>query len=186
MQNSKLFIPILLATGRNERQSEKVANYTLKQMQAFGFDTQIVDVRDHMQNRTIPNWQDPVPSKGWSEIMNRADGLIIVSPEYNHSFPGEFKIVFDQLFDEYKKKPVSICAVSDGDLGGARLIEQLWIVVLAAGMVPTSQAVRFAKVKELFDPSGVMLDRKFEKRMRKMMEETEWYARALKVARERN
>jgi len=181
---NKFFIPILLATGRNERESERVAKYTLEMAQENGFESEIVDVRDHIQDKTIPNWQDPIPSQKWAQIMTRADGLIIVVPEYNHSFPGEFKIVFDQLFDEYKKKPVSICAVSSGGFGGTRVIEQIWNVTLAAGMVPTSYAVHFSKVKELFDKNGEIKDEKkqeYDKRMEKMLQETEWFAKAMNL-----
>lgn len=184
MAKQKLYVPILLATGRNERKSEIVASYTFEQAKEYGFGSCVVDVRNHMLDRTIPGWQDPEPSKVWREIMEKADGLIIVVPEYNHSFPGEFKIVFDQLFKEYKKKPVSICAVSSGGFGGTRMVEQIWTVTLAAQMVPTSYAVHFSNVSELFDNNGRMIEPKIDERMQKMLEETEWYARVLKRGRE--
>ncbi|MBD3280154.1 NADPH-dependent oxidoreductase [Candidatus Dojkabacteria bacterium] len=188
MNQSKMIVPILLGTARTDRESEKVAEYVKERMLEYGFETQIVDARDHMLDRTIPNWQDAEPSKEWAEIMTEADGLMIVAPEYNHGFPGEFKIVFDQLFKEYKKKPVSICSVSSGGFGGTRMIEQIWSVVLAAQMVPTSFAVHFSNVKDLFDGDGEMLDEErdsFDKRVKKMLEETDWYAKALKAAREK-
>lgn len=179
--SNNLNIPILLATARKGRQSEKVAKYTLKKAREFGFESEIVDVKDYMTDRTIPAWEDQTNVKTWREIMQKAEGLIIVIPEYNHGVPGEFKIVFDQLFEEYKRKPVSICAVSSGSIGGARVIEQVWQIALAVNMVPTSQAVHFPNVKELFDENGEIKDKKQDERMGKMLEETKWFAEKLRV-----
>lgn len=61
--------------------------------------------------------------------MTRADGLVIVSPEYNHGYPGEMKLMLDQLYKEYNRKPVGICGVSSGALGGARMVEQLRLIL---------------------------------------------------------
>ncbi len=182
---TKLKIPILLGTARKDRRSKSVAKYVHRLAVEYGFDTEIVDVRDYMSLQTIPPWQNKGEIKTWAEIMNAADGLIIVSPEYNHGYPGEFKIVFDQLFEEYRRKPVAICSVSDGNWGGTRVIEQLWLVSIAAFLVPTGKYVQFPKVQDLFDASGQIIDHSYDKRVKRLLAEMEWFAKTLQDGRSR-
>lgn len=176
----KLNIPIILGTARKERRSENVANYVLEKAKEYGFDSQIVDVREYMLDQTIPPWQNQSEVKTWNDIADKADGYIIVTPEYNHGYPGELKILLDQAFDEYKKKPVSICGVSTGQFGGSRVIEALWNVLIELWMVPTSISVNFGNIKELFDADGNITNKKFDKYVNKMFKETEWYAKTLR------
>lgn len=117
--------------------------------------------------------------------MKRADGLIIVTPEYNHGYPGELKLVLDQLSDEYKKKPVSICAVSSGQFGGARVVEILWNVLIELQLVPVSTSVNFPYVRELFDKNENIRDQKYDKYVSVMLNEIDWFAKTLKLGREK-
>jgi NAD(P)H-dependent FMN reductase len=56
--------------------------------------------------------------------------------EYNHSYPGELKMLLDMLFSQYAHKPVGICGVSSGAWGGTRMVEQLRLVCLAFHLGP--------------------------------------------------
>ena len=67
--------------------------------------------------------------------VERADGLIIVAPEYNHSFPGLLKHVLDTNLKEYIHKAVGVCGVSAGPFGGARMIQSLVPVLRELGLV---------------------------------------------------
>ncbi|OGY46569.1 MAG: hypothetical protein A2744_03265 [Candidatus Buchananbacteria bacterium RIFCSPHIGHO2_01_FULL_44_11] len=182
----KLDIPILLATGRQGRFSEAVAHYVLAQAKDYGFETQLVDVRDYSTTVTIPPWEEKKGKKTWSKIMAQADGLIIVSPEYNHGYPGEFKIVFDQLEKEYAKKPVAVCGVSDGRFGGARLVGVMLPILRTLQMVALKNSVHFSTVDELFDEAGKIKDQSYQGKLKKMFDELNWYAAALKKAREKD
>ena len=70
------------------------------------------------------------------EKARRSDGFIIVSPEYNHGYPGELKMLLNMLFSQYAHKPVGICRVSSGAWGGTRMVEQLRQVGLAFHLGP--------------------------------------------------
>lgn len=118
--------------------------------------------------------------------MARADGMIIVSPEYNHGYPGELKMMLDEAFKEYHQKPAAICGVSNGGLGGARMAEVLRIVLIALHMLPVSTAVYFSNIQNLFDESGAIRDESYREKVKKLFDELVWYARALKEARETN
>src|SRR3990167_9375115 len=104
---SPLFIPIVLGTARRERQSEKVASFLFGELKRFdGIESDIIDVKDFMNAQTVPPWVSNSSIAFWKESMARADGLIIVMPEYNHGYPGELKILLDSLYQEYMYKPV--------------------------------------------------------------------------------
>lgn len=174
-----------MGTARKERQSGRVARYILKRAVDYGFDSELVDVMDYSTKRTIPPWENPENFQTWREIMIKADGLIMVVPEYNHSYPGEFKLVLDQLKDAYRRKPVSICGVSSGRFGGARMIESLIPVLVYLQLVPTSSTVNFSKVKELFDSKGNILDPQYDEFVDKMLKDTEWFAKTLRLGKEK-
>jgi len=180
----KFFIPIILGTGREGRQSEKVARFVFEEAKTFGeFETELLDVKDFVGSAKTGAMSEE-KSKLWQGTMKRADGLVIVSPEYNHGYPGELKLMLDQLYQEYNRKPAGICGVSAGDVGGARMAQALRIVLIELQMVPIHEAVYFSKVHDLFNEKGEIRDLSYIERLQKFFAELVWYAKALKVARE--
>ena len=169
-----MFIPILLGTAREGRQSEKVANFVLEQANQYGkFETELIDVRDYNLSRTD---KESEQAKKWSVIMKRADGLIVVSPEYNHGYPGELKMMLDQIYPEYNHKPMGICSVSGGGFGGVNMTQQLRLVMIELGMVPILETVPFSY-------AGGEIKEEYKERLAKFFDELIWYAKALKDAR---
>ena len=68
-------------------------------------------------------WPAPVTALG--DAIRAADGVIIVTPEYNYSVPGALKNAIDwvsRLKDQpFANKPVCLQSASQGPLGGARM-----------------------------------------------------------------
>ena len=62
---------------------------------------------------------EAIKDPAFARAMTEADGVIIVSPEYNHSFPGLLKHVLDSCLSEYIHKAVGIVGVSAGAFAGA-------------------------------------------------------------------
>ena len=178
-----MYIPVILGTAREGRQSEKAARFMLQKALEAGLESEIIDVRDYRLPATDNSKKSPQAIQ-LAEKVERMAGLIIVSPEYNHGYPGELKMMLDMLFSEYAHKPVGICGVSSGAWGGVRMTEQLRLVCLAAHMVPTGEAVHFPKVQELFDDQGQLLGKSQHGQARRLLKELIWYARALKAERE--
>ena len=178
-----MYIPIILGTAREGRQSEKAARFMLQKALEAGLESEIFDVRDYRLPATDNSKKSPQAIQ-LAEKVERMAGLIIVSPEYNHGYPGELKMMLDMLFSEYAHKPVGICGVSSGAWGGVRMTEQLRLVCLAAHMVPTGEAVHFPRIQELFDDQGQLLGKSQHGQARRLLEELIWYARALKAERE--
>lgn len=79
-------------------------------------------------------------TKRWSGMMDEADSLIFVTPEYNFGYPASLKNALDFLFQEWNYKPVGF--VSYGGLsGGTRSVQQLKQVVTAQKMMPVAESV---------------------------------------------
>lgn len=177
----KLFIPVVLGTAREGRQSEKVTNYVLGELRKLDlFETELVDVRDHLFGNSSVH---PGVAEPWKRIVTRADGLIIVSPEYNRGIPGELKILLDSLDEEYIKIPVGIIGVSNGKWGGARMAELLLPTLVVLGMVPVTPAIPFPQVQDLFDAGGNILDDSYPNKIASLAGNLVTYVRAFTVAR---
>lgn len=185
MHDSPLFIPLILGTARAGRRSEQVARFVCAETQKRAeIATAFVDVRDFRLPATDDSGESEA-AKELAAITSRADGFIIVSPEYNHGYPGELKVLLDMSEGEYAKKPVALCGVSAGTTGGARMMEQLRSVLIDLGATPILAAVHFPMVQELFDADGKITDDSYRGKVSKMLDELLWYTRALKAGRER-
>jgi NAD(P)H-dependent FMN reductase len=124
--------------------------------------------------------KDPV----FAEKMTRADALVIVAPEYNHSFPGLLKHVLDSCLKEYIHKAAGIVGVSAGPFGGVRAIQDLLPVIRELGLVNIFWDVNFGNVANVFDESGKLLDQAFIKRSDKFLDELMWMAKTLRHGRD--
>ena len=180
-----MYIPVILGTAREGRQSEKVAKFVLEETKKAGLESEIIDVRDYRIQATDNSGEIP-QAKKLAEKVIRADGFIIVSPEYNHSFPGELKMMLDMLYKQYAKKPVGICGVSAGGMGGVRGMEQLRLLCITFHMLPIGEALYFSNVQDLFDEKGAIKDENYYRRAKRFLDELVWHAKALKTARESN
>lgn len=129
------YIPILLGTARKNSVSEKIAKIVCHETQRFGFESNVISPRDHIEYPvTVRAGIEGKKKIPWQQTMNTASGLIIVTPEYNHGYPGELKLMLDMLFEEYRNKPVFVIGVSDGPWGGARVVENLYPVLICLNM----------------------------------------------------
>jgi len=181
----QLYIPVILGTAREGRESEKVAEFVLKETVKAGLRTEILDVREFLIGST-DNTEESAQAEKLSEKIVKADGFIIISPEYNHGYPGELKVMLDMLYDQYARKPVGFCGVSAGRFGGARAVEQLRLVSIEFHMVPIREAVYFPFVQDLFDEKRNIKNRSYHGLVETFLDELIWYARALKSAREQS
>ena len=117
-----LFIPVILGTPRRGRMSEYVANFVVEQVAKYdGVETELIDIRT--LSIPISDAGEAIKDPGFSATVERADGLIIVVQEYNHSYPGLLKRVFDTNLKEYIHKAAGLCGVAAGPFGGSRVIQ---------------------------------------------------------------
>ena len=179
-----LFIPLMLGTARQGRSSEHVARLVFDQTSKRpGVESEFIDVRNLPMK--LDDAGEQIKDPKFSATVQRCDALIIVTPEYNHSFPGLLKHALDMNLEEYIHKAVGICGVSAGPFGGARAIEQLLPVMRELGLVTIFEDVNFGGVRTLFDETGKLLDQKFIGRIDKFLDELIWMAETLRHGRER-
>lgn len=181
MNDKKLFIPTLLGTARKNRESGNVANWVCGKMrERDDIETQLFDVCDfrlpHDHYGTEIGEQFPE----WRDAIIRADGLVIVTPEYNHGYPGSLKSVLDLLLKEYIHKAVAFVGVSAGPWGGTRVIEACVPMVRELGLAVTFSDLNFPLVKSKFDGDGKLLDEAYEKRVTGFLDELVWMATTLR------
>ena len=182
---AKLFIPVILGTGRRGRNSEPAAQFVHQLVEQAGANTEFVDVRDSARATTLVDWMDNASdTDAWVETASRADGFIIVTPEYNNFFPGELKIFLDQTLKPYRRKPAGLAGVSSGNWGGTRVVEELRVLTSRLGMVPVQPPAYFPNIESLFDDDGKPTNTEFVEHTQPMIDEVLWYAQALKSARE--
>ena len=184
MSTRPLFIPVILGTSRKGRASENVAKFVFGEVQKReGVETELIDVRE--LKFSIDDAGEALKDAAFSKQMMRADGLIIVSPEYNHGYPGLLKHVLDTNLKEYIHKAAGICGVSAGGFGGTRVIQGLLPVLRELGLVTIFWDGNFSGAQSLFDQSGEIKDRPtHEKRIDKFLSELIWMSKVLRHGRE--
>jgi NAD(P)H-dependent FMN reductase len=178
-----IFIPVILGTTRKGRASENVARFVHAELtKRDGVETVLVDVRDIV----LPTEDagEAIKDSAFSQTVQRADGLLIVTPEYNHGYPGMLKHLLDTNLKEYVHKAVGICGVSAGGFGGTRVIENLLPVMRELGLVTIFWDGNFSGAQKLFDESGKLLDESYVKRMDKFLKELIWMSKVLRYGRE--
>ncbi|HEY2799754.1 MAG TPA: NAD(P)H-dependent oxidoreductase [Chthoniobacterales bacterium] len=179
-----IFAPVILGTPRQGRASEHVARFVFEEVsQRPDVETEWIDIRNI--RLSIDDEGEALKDSQFSATVGRADALILVVPEYNHSFPGLLKHVLDTNLKEYIHKAVGVCGVSAGPFGGARMIQNLLPVLRELGLVTIFEDVYFGQAGKLFDPAtGKIMDSSYARRLAKFSDELVWMARALRFARE--
>lgn len=107
-----------------------------------------------------------------------ADGLLIVTPEYNNSMPGVLKNAIDWLSRPpadiprvFRGRPVAIMGATPGQ-GGTLLSQAAWLpVVRTLGMRPWFEGrVNVSGAGKVFDTDGRVADEAIQDRIRTFVE----------------
>jgi NAD(P)H-dependent FMN reductase len=183
-----LYLPVLYGSVRHERKSIHVAKYVARRLgQRPGVESRLFDPRDlpfgNLAQR-VWEWADAPPAVDeFVQEMGRADGFVIVTPEYNFGYPGTLKNMLDHLHAPWRNKPFGLVGAG-GIMGGARAIDGLRLVIPGVWGVTVPLAVYVHHVESAFTEEGPAGDRKgWDDRFEEFFAEVEWYADALKAAR---
>lgn len=180
-----LVIAVLGGTTREQRQSIKAARYVAEYgKQLPNVEIIFVDPKDFTfkGDGNDPEGKDP----RYTEITQKADAFFIVTPEYNHSFPGSLKRMLDSELKNYIHKPVAIAGASSGNWGGVRAVEALVVSVREMGLVAIFTSPYFPRVQDSFtDDNQPVSEQKarIDKNIQAAYDELIWMATALKQAR---
>ena len=185
MEDARVNIPILLGTNRQLRNSVRAAEWLHSQVKLRpDIETTFFDVADFALPQDNYGQEIKAQFPQWRDAILKADGLIVVTPEYNHGYPGVLKAVLDLLLREYVHKAVGLVGVSAGPWGGTRVIEALLPVVRELGLAVSFSDLNFPKVQNTFDENGKLLNPLYEKLAKDFLDELVWMSRALRWGRQ--
>jgi NAD(P)H-dependent FMN reductase len=186
-----LNIAVIYGSVRSERQGIKAAKFLIKKLVARGHKVTLIDPLEFtlpLLDKTYEEYEKgkaPPMLEKLSSILRMADGYMVVSGEYNHSVPPVLKNIIDHFMEEYFYKPSGIVTYSVGPFGGVRVAPHLRAILGEVGTVSIPSMFPISKVDAAFDKDGKALDKAYDRRIVEFLDEFEWYAYALKSAREK-
>jgi NAD(P)H-dependent FMN reductase len=147
-------IGIVVGSTRQGRFSERAAAW-FHQIAARRTDlsVELVDLRDYpmpfFDEPASPAWMPPKDrvAERWAAMLTELDGIVFVTPEYNHGYSAVLKNALDYAYQAYNRKPAAF--VGYGGVGAARAIEQLRMVAVELQMAPISKSVNIGMAEFL-------------------------------------
>jgi NAD(P)H-dependent FMN reductase len=187
-------IAVIIGSTREGRFADKPAVWVMSRLSEHdAVEAELVDLRDYplpyfdqappaFTLRDYPNTE--VARLG--EVIDRADGFIMLTPEYNHGYSGVLKNAMDHTFVEWRRKPIAF--VGWGNVGGARAIEQLRSVSVEFEMAPLRHAVHILPTvmmpaRQSPEPFDTSIFASLDERLQRLVTDLLWWAEALATAR---
>ena len=150
---------IIVGSLRKESYNMKIAEYIVRRYKDKA-DFEIVDIKDFpLFNQDLED-DVPKPVLAARKKIDEKDGVIIVSPEHNHSIPGVMQNALDWFSrDDYvmMKKPYLLMGASDGTIGTARMQAQIKQVLSSGAFQmysPPYNQLLFARIQDNMDEDG--------------------------------
>lgn len=192
MQNpTGLNTAVIYGSARRGRQGIKAARFVVRKLEERNHTVSLVDSLEHelpfldLMYKEYEVGRAPKAMQAIGNVLDAADGFIIVSAEYNHSVPAALKNLLDHFQSEYLYKPSAIVTYSAGPFGGVRALINLRAILAELGTPSIPSAFPISKIGAAFDDDGSPSDRRYDERIIKFLDEFVWYENALKLARER-
>jgi NAD(P)H-dependent FMN reductase len=115
--------------------------------------------------------------------LDAADAFVVVTPEYNHSFPASLKNVIDWHDRQWHAKPVGFVSYG-GISGGLRAVEQLRLVFAELHAVGIRDTVSFHGAWSHFDDTGNPISPEgCNSAAKTMLDQLAWWTRTLREGR---
>ncbi|MDQ0381610.1 NADPH-dependent FMN reductase [Amycolatopsis thermophila] len=170
----------LIGSTREGRAGQLVGRWFAKQAgERDDLELTTVDLADFDFPARYPARATPAMT-AFTTAIDRADAFVVITPEYNRSFPASLKQAIDFAYDEWQAKPVAF--VSYGcRCAGLYAVEQLRVVFTELHTVTLRNTVSF----NLFDtgPDGGPRDEAVRQSAGPMLDQLVWWGRALRTAR---
>ena len=186
-----LNIVIFYGSVRSERQGIKAARFIVNQCRERGHEVSLIDpvqyplpLLDKMYKEYEPS-EAPQVLEDMAGRIIPADAYIVVSGEYNHTVPPALANLMDHFLEEYFWKPSAIVCYSAGPFGGVRAAMTLRAMLAEMGTSSIPSILAIPGVQNAFNDDGAPLDDNYPRRANRFLDELEWYANAMKDARER-
>lgn len=157
-------IAIISSSVRTGRNSHRTALYFKNFIESAELaSTEILDLKEYnfpIFEERLRFFEDPTPLMlEFAAKIKAADGILLITPEYNGGYPASLKNVIDLLYDEWRRKPIAISTNSGGAFGGTQVITSLQFSLWKIGAWTVPAMFPVPKVQETFDESGIPADK---------------------------
>ncbi len=182
-------IAVLYGSTRSDREGIKAARFMVKQLESRGHDVTLLDAMEldlpflDKMFKEYDEGEAPANMQRGHDVLDAADGYVLVGGEWNHSIPPALKNMLDHYQSEFFYKPAGICTYSAGPFGGVRASVHYRAILGELGMVTPSIMFAVSKVKDAFNEDGVDESGTYDRRVGRFLNELEWYTDALKAKR---
>ncbi|MFC4494634.1 NADPH-dependent FMN reductase [Streptomyces ovatisporus] len=196
MENTKpLRLAVIVGSVRANRFGPTVSGWFAGEAEKYGsYEVDLIDLAEaeHELPVAFPDFGAELPAEvervrgNLAGRLAAADAFVIVTPEYNHSFPASLKNVIDWFNREWHAKPVGFVSYG-GMAGGQRAVEQLRQVFPELHAVTVRATLSFHMAWERFAEDGRPRDEEGSNAAAKgMLRQLEWWGHALRDARARS
>lgn len=163
MSEDRLRVVVIIGSIRHGRFGPTAAAWFASQAcERDDVEVDVVDLAEAWLPEVLPDegacLPTPQPVRDLAPWLAAADAFVVVTPEYNHGYPGSLKNAIDWFREEWQAKPVAFVCYG-GPAAGLRAVEQLRQVFTAVGAVPIHETVSLPHHRDGFDPAGRPLDR---------------------------
>ncbi len=178
-------IAVISGSTRRGRMTPNIAHFITKALKNHDLITEVIllDIAKYdfpvMKERLQYLENPPEGMKEFSQYLIESDGIIIVSPEYNGSFPGSLKNTLDYFYKEYGKKPIGIVTVSAGKFSGVNMSHDLLKLILKVRAFPLPTTLMIGEVNKAVDELGNVIDERFIKSSKRFILDFIWFTEAI-------
>ncbi|MDJ0929092.1 MAG: NAD(P)H-dependent oxidoreductase [Gammaproteobacteria bacterium] len=186
----RLNLAVIYGSVRESRQGIRAACFMIRKLEERGHEVTLIDPKKHalpFLDRMYKEYEPgtaPEAMEFVGSVLKNADAFVIVSAEYNHSEPPALKNLLDHYQSEYHYKPSGIVTYSAGPFGGVRALITLRAILAELGTPSIPSVFPISAIGSAFDEQGNAIDTAYDRRVGKFLDEFEWYAHALKRARD--
>lgn len=183
MDPTPVELVVIVASVRAGRLGPTVADWFLRAVsERSDFAVTTVDLMD----LSLPSDLTESPDgESFAAAIGAADAVVVVTPEYNHGYPGPLKIALDSVKYEWRGKPIGFVSYG-GMSGGLRAVEQLRQVAAELHMVSVRDSVGIHRARKAFDRAGNIDDSAVVDSASRMLDQLQWWAESTRSRRDAN
>ncbi len=187
-----LKISIIYGSTRDGRLGIRFAKYLKNEFINRNIEAVLIDPLENNLETLTKRYSDydsnsaPNGLENIHQELESSDAFVIVSAEYNHFMPPALVNLLNHFYAEYQRKPSAVATYSVSPFGGVRVSTPLRSFLAQLGMPPISSMIHAPFVNKNFNNEGERISEDKDERQKefiKFAEEIEWYANALKTAR---
>jgi NAD(P)H-dependent FMN reductase len=188
-ESMSLNVSIILSSVREKSQGVKIGKFIQYKCNERGYNSTLIDPKEYnlpLLDKMYKEYSKGTAPAGLEQlhtILSSSDAFIIVTGEYNHSIPPALTNLMDHFREEYFFKPAAIASYSGGPIAGMRSAIQARIFLGELGIVTTKTMFGIPSIHSAFDSDGKPQDDSMLSKMKRFLDELEWYTNALKEAR---